>query len=114
MKVLRKIIFWLHLTAGVFAGVVILIMSVTGAILAFQPQIEWFVELDARTIQAPEDASRLGGRDLLSLVQSAKPDVKMFGRRFARFYRILACFATFTGLGDKTLKKCGFDWRSDC
>jgi uncharacterized iron-regulated membrane protein len=76
MKTFRKIIFWLHLTAGVFAGVVILIMSVTGALLAFQPQIEAFVERDARTIQISENAERLDANTLLSRIQTVKPEIK--------------------------------------
>lgn len=35
----RRRFFWLHFAAGVVAGVVILIMSVTGALLAYQRQI---------------------------------------------------------------------------
>ncbi len=35
----RKTIFWLHLIAGSVAGVVILIMSVTGVLLAFERQV---------------------------------------------------------------------------
>jgi uncharacterized iron-regulated membrane protein len=62
--------------SGVVAGVVILIMSVTGAILAFQPQIEAFVEKEARTIQAPGNAVRLDAQTLLSRVQAAKPEIK--------------------------------------
>src|SRR4028118_653946 len=76
MKTFRKIIFWLHLTSGVFAGIVILIMSVTGALLAFQPQIEAFVERDVRTIQIPENAERLDANTLLSRIQTAKPEIK--------------------------------------
>ena len=39
---LRKIIFWLHLCAGVFAGIVVLIMSITGVALTYQKQMtEW-------------------------------------------------------------------------
>ncbi|MDQ4120531.1 MAG: PepSY domain-containing protein [Acidobacteriota bacterium] len=76
MKTFRKIIFWLHLTAGVFAGIVILIMSVTGALLAFQPQIEAFIESDVRKIQVPENAQRLDIQTLLSRVQTAKPEIK--------------------------------------
>ncbi len=39
---LRKVIFWLHLAAGVIAGVVILIMSLTGALLTYEKQmIAW-------------------------------------------------------------------------
>ena len=38
----RTVIFWLHLAAGVVAGAVILVMSVTGALLMFERQIlEW-------------------------------------------------------------------------
>ncbi len=41
MKV-RRILFWIHLTAGTLAGCVIFVMSVTGAMLAFQRQIvQW-------------------------------------------------------------------------
>ena len=36
---MRKIFFWLHLTAGTMAGIVILIMSVTGVLLMYQRQI---------------------------------------------------------------------------
>jgi uncharacterized iron-regulated membrane protein len=39
---LRKIVFWLHLCAGVFAGIVVLIMSITGVALTYQKQMtEW-------------------------------------------------------------------------
>ena len=39
MKKLRKIIFWCHLPVGVIAGVVILIMCVTGVLLTYEKQI---------------------------------------------------------------------------
>lgn len=39
MKRLRKIIFWCHLPVGVTASVVILIMCVTGVLLAYEKQI---------------------------------------------------------------------------
>ena len=39
MKRFRTIVFWIHLAAGVTAGVVILVMSVTGALLALKPQV---------------------------------------------------------------------------
>ena len=39
MKKLRKIIFWCHLPVGVMAGVVILIMCVTGVLLSYEKQI---------------------------------------------------------------------------
>src|ERR1700752_756562 len=39
MKKLRKVIFWCHLPVGVTAGVVILIMCVTGVLLSYEKQI---------------------------------------------------------------------------
>src|ERR1041384_4451168 len=39
MKKLRKIIFWCHLPVGVIAGVVILMMCVTGVLLSYEKQI---------------------------------------------------------------------------
>jgi len=53
---LRKTLFWLHLTAGVTAGLVILTMSVTGVLLAFERQIIAFAERDLRAGAA--DAAR--------------------------------------------------------
>ncbi len=44
----RKIIFWLHLIAGVVAGIVILIMSATGVALAFEKEIIAWAERDVR------------------------------------------------------------------
>jgi uncharacterized iron-regulated membrane protein len=41
MKI-RSLVFWVHLTAGVTAGIVILIMSATGVLLTYERQlIEW-------------------------------------------------------------------------
>jgi len=44
----RKILFWIHLAAGSVAGIVILIMSVTGVLLAFQKQITMWADRDLR------------------------------------------------------------------
>jgi uncharacterized iron-regulated membrane protein len=39
---LRTLLFWIHLTAGVMAGIVILLMSATGVLLTYERQlIEW-------------------------------------------------------------------------
>ena len=47
---LRTVLFWLHLCAGVSAGVVILIMSVTGALLTFQQTILRTIERSQRYV----------------------------------------------------------------
>lgn len=39
MRSFRKAIFWAHLAAGILAGVIILVMSVTGVLLAYERQI---------------------------------------------------------------------------
>jgi uncharacterized iron-regulated membrane protein len=80
MRILRKIIFWSHLVAGVTAGLVILVMSVTGALLAFQPQIVRFAERNVRVVQLPSaDVKPLGMDDLLKRVLEARPDLKPSG-----------------------------------
>jgi uncharacterized iron-regulated membrane protein len=61
---LRKLFFWLHLTAGVTAGIVIALMSVTGVLLAFERQAVAFAERGLRATaaeatRAPLPLSRL-------------------------------------------------------
>ena len=75
MKKLRSFLFWLHLTAGVVAGVVILIMSLTGALLAFKPQIQRFVDRErANRAAAGEGAARLGVQTMVANVRLTKPE----------------------------------------
>ena len=40
----RSLIFWLHLTAGVVAGTVVLMMSVTGVLLTYEKQMVAWAE----------------------------------------------------------------------
>jgi uncharacterized iron-regulated membrane protein len=71
---LRRIIFWLHLTAGVLAGTVILVMSVTGVLLAFERQIVAFAERDTRTVTPPtSDAPRLSLNTLVAKAREIVP-----------------------------------------
>jgi uncharacterized iron-regulated membrane protein len=61
----RKVLFWLHLSAGVLAGVVILVMSLTGVALAFERQIVAAAERDLRSetgAGSPLPLSRLVAR----------------------------------------------------
>lgn len=50
---IRKALFWVHLAAGLAAGLVIAIMCVTGAALAFEDQLVAWAERDARLIPHP-------------------------------------------------------------
>jgi uncharacterized iron-regulated membrane protein len=53
MKLLHKIIFWSHLLAGIVAGLVIFIMSFTGVILMYEPQIAEYSERNQRSVTPP-------------------------------------------------------------
>jgi uncharacterized iron-regulated membrane protein len=59
MQRLRKVIFWCHLPVGVIAGVVILIMCVTGVLLSYENQITAWADTNWRSIslQLPTAAS---------------------------------------------------------
>jgi len=50
---IRKTLFWLHLVAGLVAGVVIFIMSITGVALAYEKDLIDWAERDARRVDAP-------------------------------------------------------------
>jgi uncharacterized iron-regulated membrane protein len=73
----RKVLFWSHLTAGVVAGSVILIMSVTGVLLTFQQSVLGIVERSQRTVAAPAaGTSRMDLDALLAQVRLATPDAQ--------------------------------------
>ena len=57
----------MHLAAGVTAGVIILVMSVTGALLALKPQIlNASSKSDVRVVTPPRRRTRLGVQALLA------------------------------------------------
>jgi uncharacterized iron-regulated membrane protein len=71
---LRKILFWCHLAAGVTAGTVILIMSVTGVLLTYERQISWWADTRHYSIQPPHpDAPRRSIESLIVGVHEAEP-----------------------------------------
>ena len=75
MRTFRQFLFWLHLAAGLIAGVVIFIMCVTGAFLAFERQtIEW-AERDVRYV-AVSSEPRIAADEVLAKVIAAKPETK--------------------------------------
>jgi uncharacterized iron-regulated membrane protein len=77
VKSFRTVVFWMHLAAGVTAGIVILVMSVTGAALALKPQILAAVDARVRTVAPPNaHAPRLGVDRVVSSVRAAKPDAQ--------------------------------------
>jgi len=77
---IRRIIFWMHLAAGVLAGIVILIMSFTGLCLAFESQLINCAERGVREITPPvPDAGRLSCDALLEKARTANPDSEPTG-----------------------------------
>ena len=77
MKLVRKTLFWLHLISGVLAGIVIFVMCVTGALLAFQANILEFAESDMRVVVPPtESAARLPTSEIVAKTIAAKPNLK--------------------------------------
>ena len=73
----RKIFFWLHLLAGVVAGVVILIMSVTGAAIAFEKDLVARVERSVRQVPAPAaGVTRLTLDELIERVKEKQPGAR--------------------------------------
>ena len=75
MKLFRKILFWCHLTIGVIAGLVILIMSVTGVLLAYERQITYWADTRHYQVAPPSpEATRLSVGALLAKAREAQPD----------------------------------------
>lgn len=73
MKLFRKILFWCHLTVGVVASIVILIMSVTGVLLTYEKQITWWADTRSYQIEPPVEGTRLPLETLLAKVREAEP-----------------------------------------
>jgi uncharacterized iron-regulated membrane protein len=70
----RTLLFWTHLTAGLVAGIVILIMSVTGTLLMFQQSVLKTIERSQRYVEP--GGSRLDVDVLLERVRAAVPDAE--------------------------------------
>ena len=75
MKAVRTVLFWLHLAAGAAAGLVILVMSATGAVLAFKPQILNRVDRKVRFVE-PAGTPRLALSQVLAAAQATRSDVQ--------------------------------------
>lgn len=72
---LRKVIFWCHLPVGVVAGLVILTMSVTGVLLAYEKQITaWADSHNCREVAASPGGERLTVEAMIAAVKQTMPD----------------------------------------
>lgn len=69
---LRKIVFWFHLSAGLAAGLFIFVMAATGVLLAFERQMVEFADRDVRWVTVPSDSHALPFNELLDGVRHAQ------------------------------------------
>jgi hypothetical protein len=69
---------WSHLLTGVTAGLVILIMSVTGLLLTYERQITWWADTRSYQVTPPTPAApRLPIDTLLAKAGEARPNVAL-------------------------------------
>ncbi|MCC7044178.1 MAG: PepSY domain-containing protein [Acidobacteria bacterium] len=73
MKTFRTILFWIHLSAGLVAGIVILIMSVTGVALTYQRQMQWWADTRHYEFAPPNGADRRPATELVEAVRTWDP-----------------------------------------
>ena len=74
---LRTVIFWPHLFAGVLAGVVILVMSVTGVLLTYERQLIAWSNSHLRSTPPAEGAQRLPLETLLESARQRHPHLEI-------------------------------------
>lgn len=75
---IRKILFWSHLVCGVAAGLMIAIMSFTGAALTFEKDLIAWAERDARRVAAPATGTtRLGIDEAVARALAARPELRI-------------------------------------
>ena len=72
---LRTLIFWPHLIAGVTAGVVILLMPVTGVLLTYERQLIAWSDSHYRSTVPAQGGSRLSVEALLQTIRTDHPDI---------------------------------------
>ena len=70
---LRRAIFWIHLTVGVTAASVVLMLAVTGVILTYEAQLDRWALREYRSAPPAPDAAPLALDELISRVAGARP-----------------------------------------
>jgi uncharacterized iron-regulated membrane protein len=75
MSKLRSFIFWCHLATGVVAGVVVLVMSVTGVLLAYEKQIVSWADTQGYVVSSDSGASRLPVETLVARARDGQDGI---------------------------------------
>ncbi len=76
---MRKIIFWAHLSTGILIGTVVFVMALSGALMAFEPQILEFAERRINHVQVPPAAVKLSLAELALKAGVKNPGAKITG-----------------------------------
>lgn len=73
MSLFRKIVFWSHLVTALTVGGIVLVMSVTGVLLTYQRQMQWWADTRGLDAAAPAaDAARLEPEELIASASAAE------------------------------------------
>src|SRR5688572_3222700 len=72
---IRSFIFWPHLIAGISAGLVVLLMSVTGVLLTYERQMIAWSDRGFRSVPDHPDQARLPIETLITAFSKSHPDV---------------------------------------
>lgn len=94
---LRTFIFWPHLLAGVFAGAVILVMSVTGVILTYERQLIAWSNSHLRSTPPVDGAARMPVESLLQSARQQNPGLQIAGITIGSAHDAAAVLATGDG-----------------
>ena len=78
MKSFRTVLFWIHLAVGAAAGIVVLIMSITGVALTYEKQLIEWADRTAWTAPSP-GGSHLAPETLIAAASEARPDKSVVG-----------------------------------
>ena len=100
MKLFRSVVFWMHLVCGVVAGVVVLIMSITGVALTYEKQMLEWADRGAWTAPSLVGARHLPPETLLAKAAAAQPGLAPTGFTLRA---PAAAPATVTFQGNKSL-----------
>jgi uncharacterized iron-regulated membrane protein len=79
LRVFRSILFWLHLVAGISTAVIVVIMSVTGVVLTYQRQMQYWADTRHYRAEPAPGQERLLVEDLVARVESALPVAESSG-----------------------------------
>lgn len=90
---LRPILLWLHRWIGVLAGLVILVLALSGGVLVFDRELDRWLNPDLYP-RAPRPASPQKIESSLAALRQQHPETKVLGLRLPRDERdALVCFA---------------------